>query len=331
MRNASHTGRMSFLSTVIYHLFAKIRLSAVLLAAVLQYPAFFSCQRPGTVSTRFAPSDHIDVFFFDTISPQYLDSYQRLKASDALYALSSVGPKRIVALSVRSLNAMDWAGIRTYADLCKYSFCLKDDTPDNPLLAGETLLDDGVSRIADIPMNTSLARIVLNTLSCDFTYTPYPGQGFYNKLIYLQYAGVEAHPFGPDSGIPVSVVNPGWLDSAAVMSFPHPEMLLQNGLGNIWRERREAGNEFWCYANDVEKAGVGRPVTRLVLEGNVGENHCYYPIELPGLKAGHTYYLDVSISRIGTTDPDIPASGAMLTLESSCAPWTIAGPREEIY
>ena len=321
---------MSFLITVTRNLFA-CRPSAALLAALLQYPAFFCCTPVPAPAMRMAAGEYIDVFFFDTLSPQYLDCYQRLKADDVLYALSSVGPKRVVALSVGSKDAMTWADIRTYADLCKYRFSLKEDSPEKPLMAGEGILGDGVSRVADLRMRTSLARVVLGSVACDFSDTPYTGLGFDNKLIYMQYAGVEARPFGPGQEIPLSTVNQGWLDSAAVMSFPKPHMLLQPGLGNIWRERVKDEREFWCYGNDVDTSALGRPVTRIVLDGYVGEHRCYYPIDLPRLKAGETVKLDVTLKRMGTPDPDIPANGAMVTLESSIVPWDIREEREEIF
>ena len=330
MRKTTHTGRMSFLITVIRNLFAS-RPSAALLTALLQYPAFFCCTPVPAPAKRIAAGEYIDVFFFDTLSPQHLDSYQRLKADDVLYALSSVGPKRVVALSVGSKDAMTWADIRTYSDLCKYRFSLKEDSPDKPLMAGEGLLGDGISRVADLQMRTSLAKVVLNSVACDFSDTPYTGYGFDNKLIYMQYAGVEVRPFGPGQEIPLSTVNQGWLDSAAVMSFPRPHMLLQPGLGNIWRQRVTEEREFWCYANDVDTSALGRPVTRIVLDGYVGGQRCYYPIELPRLKAQQTIRLDVTLRRIGTPDPDIPAAGSMITLESQTVPWVVRDTREEIF
>ncbi len=321
---------MSFLITVIRNLFAR-RPSAAILAALLQYPAFFCCTPLPAPAKRIAAGEYIDVFFFDTLSPQYLDSYQRLKASDVLYAMSSVGPKRVVALSVGSKDAMTWADIRTYADLCKYRFSLKEDSPQRPLMAGEAVLDSGLSRVADLQMRTSLAKVVLGSIACDFSDTPYTGQGFNNKLIYMQYAGVEARPFGPGNGLPLSTVNQGWLDSAAVMSFPRPDMLLQSGLGNIWRQRVKEDREFWCYGNEVDSSALGRPVTRIVLEGYVGEHHCYYPIELPRLRAGETMRLDVTLKRMGTPDPDIPACGDIIMLETHIVPWDIRESREEIF
>ena len=331
MSKSKNTGRMSFLSTVVFSICIAGRVSAAILAALLQCPAFFSCTPMHAPLRKAAPAGYIDVFFFDTLSPQYLDSYQRLRADDTMHALSSVGVKRVAALSVNSGSAMTWAGVRTYADLSKYSFSLKEDSPERPLLAGEKVLEDGISRVADLQMSSSLVKLVLRSISCDFSGTPYTGFSFDNTLIYLQYAGVESRPFGPYAGIPVSTVNQGWLDSAAVMAFPRPEMLLQAGVGNVWRQTVVAEKEFWCYANEADSASLGRPVTRIVLEGYVGERLCYYPIELPGLRAGRTYSLDVALRKMGTPDPDIPASADMITISGVCSPWDMYDQREEIF
>ena len=155
MSKSKNTGRMSFLSTVVFSICIAGRVSAAILAALLQCPAFFSCTPMHAPLKKAAPAGYIDVFFFDTLSPQYLDSYQRLRADDTMHALSSVGVKRVAALSVNSGSAMTWAGVRTYADLSKYSFSLKEDSPERPLLAGEKVLEDGISRVADLQMSPS--------------------------------------------------------------------------------------------------------------------------------------------------------------------------------
>lgn len=326
---------MSFLHHLLVFIttIADSRISVALLTVVLQLtPAFFcSCTPFRDARPRIDSGDYIDVFFFDTLQPQLLDCYQRLRAGEPLYALSSTGAKRVVAMAVRSKDSLEWANIRIYGDLCKYAFSLDEDSPGNPLLAGEQVIPEGVSRVADLNMKTCLAKVVLNSIACDFSQTPYTGQGYLNTSIYMQYAGAEARPFGPGSEYPVSYINPGWLDSASVMAYRNPEMLLQKGLGNIWRERKIAGKEFWCYANDVDTASVGRPVTRLVLEGFIGDIQCYYPVELPGLKAAQTVKLDLTLLRMGSPDPDIPVNSETVRVETVTAPWTEVERRIEVY
>ena len=90
---------------------------------------------------------------------------------------------------------------------------------------------------------------------------------------------------------------------------------------------------FWLnqYLFLIATMHISSAITRIVLDGHVGEHHCYYPIELPRLRAGETMRLDVTLKRMGTPDPDIPAGGDMITLETHIVPWDIRESREEIF
>lgn len=308
------------------------RTSVALLAAFWLGPAFFtvSCARtslperwPLTIQYRSASAtDTVDLFLFDTLGARSLDAYQQVCGQD-VYALSCVGPRQLVALSGLGGDRARWAGIRTYGDLFKLCFSLDRDTPEHPLLAGQVLLEDGVVRRATLPLNTLLSFVRIRSVSCDFSGRPYARESFGNTLIYLQYAGTECRPLEAGDGPPVCFVNPGRLDSAAVLALPFPERLLQRGLGPVGPQRLYPGREFCCYANPVREAALGRPVTRLVLEGTVGKHYCYYPIELPGLEAGCRYDLDITLLRMGTDDPDIPAGSSTVRLDVHVHPWDI--------
>ena len=56
--------------------------------------------------------------------------------------------------------------------------------------------------------------------------------------------------------------------------------LLQDGVGAVGKTRIFPGREFYCYPSDK---------LRLTLVGRVGEDVCYYPVPLPGLRAGETW------------------------------------------
>ncbi|MBO4634317.1 MAG: hypothetical protein J5669_02975 [Bacteroidales bacterium] len=266
----------------------------------------------------------MDLFFFDTLSPQYLDSYQQVSGWDEehdAYGFSCMGAKRIVALSALPGDPGRWASIGTYSDICKTSFSLEQDSPEHPLLAGEIKLEDGVSRQAALPVNTLLSAIRIRSVSCDFSGRPYAGEVFNNTLIYLQYAGKESLPLGAGDGAPVSYLNAGRLDSTAVMALPRPDMILQAGLGEIGKERIYPDRLFHCYANPVREASLGTPLTRIVLEGDLAGHHCYYPIELPGLERACSYELDITLLRMGAADPDTPVRSDTVSLATHVLPW----------
>ena len=271
----------------------------------------------------------MDLFFFDTLGAQNLDAYQHIEGWEdghTAVGLSSTGPKRLVALSGEPGQRLQWTGIRTYGDLCKHTFSLERDRPEHPWLAGEIMLEDVAARRETLPVNTALSAIRIRSVSCDFKDRPYARHTFDNSLIYLQYAGIEYLPLGTGDGVPVSYINPGRLDSAAVMALPQPSMILQPGLGRLGSIPVYPHLRFCCYANPVTEARLGRPVTRLVLEGDVGEQHCYYPIELPGLAAASTYELDITLLRMGTSDPDIPVRSGIVRVDTLVRPWETREP-----
>ena len=87
------------------------------------------------------------------------------------------------------------------------------------------------------------------------------------------------------------------------------------------------GTELYCYAGSRE----GGTATRLVLEGFIDGNKCFYAIELPPMEAASVIELDVTLRRMGTDSPDIPADAAALTVETYSKPWEENEPYEIIY
>ena len=335
------TGRMSY--TFFFSVLSCFdgRLSAAILSAFLQCPAFFcgcttfesgapvrKAQQIYIQWSKNPRPEAIDVFFFDTSGARNLDAYQRVQLNDAAaaYGLSCRGGRQLVALSASPDTLLPWARIRTYSDLCKYRFSLTADSPERPLLSGEVLLEDGASRRVGLTLRSHLVSVRLRSVSCDFRDRPYAGTLFRNDLIYLQYAGAEVRPLGTGNGAPVSFLNPGWLDSAAVLSLPRPELLLQPGVGEVGPERVVADRTFWCYANPAREAALGSPVTRLVLEGVCAGKRCYYPIELPGLRAGCSYEISLTLRAMGSPDPDLPVRGDTVLIETATVPWEVSAP-----
>ena len=262
------------------------------------------------------------MFFYDTLGAQKLDAYQQIGPMEQpVYAVSGSGPRKLVVLSGRKGALPEGQGMNTYGELCKLSFRLEQEQPNRPLLYGEALLDDGNSRQTNLALLTALCQIRIQSVSCDFSGHPYAASPFRNNRLYILYAGTESRPLGPGDGYPVSWMNTGRLDSLAVAALPYPEMLMQAGAGAIGQERRYLLRDFYCYANPSREASAGRPVTHLVLEGDIGETHCYYPIPLPGMQSATRYVLDLTLLRMGSPDPDIPVESGTYVLNGQVLPW----------
>ena len=319
---------------------AACRTSVATITAILQLPAFF-CSSCTTrefplvqdsfvshvlclSSTKGLPPESAHLFFFDTTGACNLDAYQLLpdlSTPEPVYGLSSAGAKRLVVLSDGEGPQTEWYDIITYAGLCKHTFSIDQESPDRPLLVGECIVGNEASRRVFLPLHPMLTAIRIRSVSCDFSGRPYAGDTFHNNRLYLSYAGTECHPLGAGDSRPVSWLNAGPLDSALVARLPHPEMLMQEGCGEIGPERLYPQRCFYCYPH---------PDTRLVLEGRVGDRNCYYPIPLRNMEAGACYELDITLLRLGSPDPDCPVGSDVVSLSLVPAPWD-ESPAQTIF
>lgn len=303
------------------------------MAAFLQLPAFVSSCSQATLIPPAREGQQIyiqwnknprqpvlDCFYFDTESAQNLDSYQQIPVSGqsgSVMAVSTAGPRRLVVVS--QSRRQDWYAVRTYADLCKTRFSLSDEEPDCPQMVGEALLGEALSRKCNLSLRPSLVRIGLRSLSADFRRYPYAAEPFVCTSLYLAYAATECLPLalGKARPAPLSWLNAGEPDSTAVLQLPHPEMLLQDGCGEVGQSRVTLSREFYCYPSEQ---------LRLVLAGKVGEDVCYYPVPLGSLQAGQSYELDLTLTRKGSPSAFIPVQGGTVVVETVSLPWEWKDP-----
>lgn len=295
--------------------------SVATIAALLQCPAFFcGCipigpiPIPAAIHTKGYEADALDLFFFD--AEGRLDAYQQLPAparGTPVYGVSSEAAVQLAVLSTRTGDSGAWWDLASYPQLCKYSFRLADESPDKPLLAGEVRLQPGASRHLELTLHPLLTCIRLCSVSCDFSGLPYAGTPLLSDKLYIQFAGTEMHPLGAGDRAPVSWVNDGEADSSAVMQLPHPEMVLQEGAGAIGPERVYLNRSFYFYPG---------PRSSLVLSGNIGEDYCYYPIPLRGIRPGGRYDLHLTLRRKGSPDAHTPVENGTVTIETLTVPWS---------
>ena len=311
---------------------------SVVIATALLSPAFFSCQKEaspqGTEPTpvqiyilraKKTTLQGLDLFFFHDDALALLDSYQHIDApaQERVQGIAGSGAHHLVAFSNVPASRFQWSDIRSVPALSSVSFSLEDDSPAAPFLFGECPLEEGRSRRCTLRLTPALCKIELRSLSCDFRGKAYEGLPFHLERIFLTYANEAYQPLSP--GTAMSYRNPGYL--AELSHFQHPEMLLRPIGQDISATRMVLEESLYCYPNPATGAEMGRMPTHLVLEGTLDGQHCYYPIPLPALEANTHYSVQLTLTRLGSTDPDIPVESGTLILESETQPWNQAEHR----
>lgn len=301
------------------------RASAALLNyLVLIAPAFlFACSASPAESdtyiyiTRAAHIAGADLFFFDANPPYKLDSYTRLHTTEGVHSCVTAGNEAamVVFLSNVTDDPYTWADIDTYASLSHKSFLLDDESLAAPSSSCKAFLEAGWSRACVLSPCTSMVKVRLLDISCDFSGRPYEGSVMENVKVYLTRACVECQPLRDDRGI--TWANPGMADSVALSRMKHPEYLYRSVEGSVGLEPLQCGIDLYTYPNTDD----GNNGTRLVIECEIQGNKCYYPLRLPPLQRNTVYEISVQITRMGTPDPDIPAESTAATAKLKVLPW----------
>ena len=323
-----------------HRLFSRVgrRRSAAHRSAFLHLPAFLLACSPLpdaapdiTPATRKAqiyilPSGNttvrgIDLLFFGEEPLERLDAWQHLPSptGSRVEGVSSVEARKLAVIGNHPETGGTWSDIRSYTSLKDRTIRLAEEDPAAPILVGIADLPEGNRRSCRVTLRPMLARITLRSLACDFTGRSYAGERLQDVRAYLTYAVDVCHPFDPEA-VPASWVNAGKLDGSGTEALSHPEAVFRDIAPSVGG-RIYPSLDFFCYPNPADGTQFGQPVTRLVIEGKLRGTTYYYPIDLPGLEADVQYRLDVTLTRAGTTDPDIPAAAGTIQLEGNVLDW----------
>ena len=326
MQRSTETGRNSTANIFTNYSFARFarRLSAAIIA-IMHFPAFLaSCTEENfVVRIDKAPRQcywFTDVFVFCGEAPYLLDSYQQFPAGETpVYVSSGPGEKRIVALPAKEGDLYSRAYVQRYQDLGRESLSLLDDSPSAPFFWGTATVGEGSSRTAVLEVSQVISSIRVRSVSCNFSGRPYEDKLFHNDRLFFINVVSEFCPLAAEGGRPVS-----WLNYGA-LTDEHP-YITADGWGDTGPGRIYPKVTLYCYPNPK-----GSPPTRLVLEGSIGDARCYYPIDIDVPRGGIRMNLDITLHRMGTQDPDAPASPDTYSIEYSTVPWNEKEPVTEDF
>lgn len=266
--------------------------------------------KAGTIET--AGIKHLDIFIFNDDGEGRLDSYSSTGVPDTEFIRveSTTGDKLVVMIANmegRNISAND---IMSYENLENLTWYLKDEDPSFPIMSGECHINAGESGYTPIQLTPVMSNVCLDFLDVDFSGKGYRSRTLENASIYLTNISVSAEILRSDGFKATDLANCGSLDESWLESMKKPSMLYSRVMPGQWRPVN-----LYCYPNDGADGSLGRPVTRMVIQGDIDGKTYYYPIEVNqegfgyvsgphGLSRNVKYSYGIRITRKGSTDPD---------------------------
>ena len=255
----------------------------------------------------------LDLFFFNEDALQTLDAYQRFGdiSGNIVEGASRTGDKLVAGILNVPGDIWSWSDINTFQRLSERISDLTEDDPDAPVMTGLCRIRAGRDRRCTLEMKPLMTRVSLHSLCCDFHARPYKDAALEDVEVYLVNVNRTVGIFDDGSKtLPASWLNMGGREE-------------ENGVFRLGRVSSTVLPEvaMYCYPNSAAEEALGRPLTRLVIEGTLLGERYYYPINLPAVGRNEDIILDVSITRAGTPDPDCPAETGTILCSISVLPW----------
>lgn len=284
------------------------------------------------VKSGGSPGDSVlDVFIYDEHGGR-LDCYQRIPMWDyGPVGVSSRSGDKVVALCADYRHEdYKWREIRSWELLESMEVNLEDELLDRPVMSGVMRLSAGEENMCNLtPLS---AEVVLRSIGCRFRNAGYADEKLNDVKVYLTNVRAQTGILGEVPGLPVRFVNAGRLSEEDMSAFESPSLLVRELDGEVGAEPREVDFVFRSYPNTVEEEGPGTPFTRLVVEGRIGQNVWYWPLDVnrgefqaegtvAGVERNVRYVMDVFITRKGSSDPDVPVDVQSIGIELKVEKW----------
>lgn len=254
----------------------------------------------------------VDVFVFNTDSLGGLDSYQKIEdiSDGSIHTSSTEGRKKILACCNMNLKRDDIINIGSIQDLRK-RFCRLEDlqrgfSPMQGLTECITGPEHSPVKVVVMPLTS---EIVLRSIRCEFSGTPYDGEPMTDAKVYLTNVNAQCSLAGSVSS-EQRFINVGMLNMEDMASFREPEIIVQDIRSDIGEEVLKTDIRLLCFQNYSTDESPGTPFTRLVVEGKIEGELYYWPVNVnrhegeQGIKSNTRHVFDLTIRRKGCRNPD---------------------------
>lgn len=267
----------------------------------------------------------LDIFAFENDRLGRLDSYQRIDAfSGTSTAITSTGGDKTFFICMNSRRGIyNWSDIKSYSSLKAVYVDLEKEEPSVLTCCGE--LDGKAGEaLTGISLRPLASEIVLRTIRCNFSGTPYSGETIKNVRVYLTNVNASCPILYEDDSRPSRFINCGMLNKADLLGFKNQDIIVRDMDSPINGDTSDLDIRLLCYPNRFIEDSPGSPQTRLVIEGQVESATYYWPITINpgiGIERGCRYVYDLLIRRKGCTDPDTAFDPISIEINMKVSPW----------
>lgn len=253
----------------------------------------------------------IDIFTFNEDSLGHLDSYQRIHGikNNQATITTTGGRKKVVICSNLCLPTDEISRISTLNDLEKTSCMLEDIKRSRPFMIGTAIADIDKAEPLIIRLKPMASEIVLRSIRCCFTGTPYEGEHITDAKVYLINVNAQCC-LSESEQTTHRFINIGMLNHNEVSAFQEQELIIQTIGEDISESVMYTEISLLCFHNHCEEESPGSPFTRMVIEGRIQGTTYYWPITInrtdegKGVRNNTRHVFDLTIRRKGSMNPD---------------------------
>ena len=255
-------------------------------------------------------------FFAFNYDDETLDTYVKVTNTDEGVMRVKSGQKKYWAV----VNAPDLTEILTLDDLKNTRTLLSDNT-DGFVMVGQYNTNG-----TDVPISVSriATRVILKKVTAAFSNPAEAAMDCILKRIYLINVVGDATLYG-DSTPTIWYAKRQYEEVSGLTE--HLNTVLSPG-HNLKNGAYEIPSIHYCYPNlqqpDTQATTWSPRFTRIVAEVELGGTTYYYPINLQYITSNKSYEIEnLTITRKGSTDPDVPITINDGTFDISAANWTV--------
>lgn len=261
---------------------------------------------------------NLQVFVFEKTTGE-LEAYGSQNANN-IRLTCLPGLKDVVAL----VNAPSLSGISDLDDLKSRTSYLSDNAKGRLVMSGIaeknlSATDNAVTvEVARIPAKVTLMSVT-NAMDLEVNQK----KEFVITKVYLTNVSGECRYFS-DMAPELWYHKQGY-DATNSQTFLYDEPGVKIDHGKVY----STSHYFYCYPNptttDANAGEWSARKTRLVVEATLGGETYYYPITLDKIAKNSSYVITLTVTRPGSSSPDVPVTTSEATFSVSVKEWQSGG------